>query len=244
MGRKGTKSIKGMATVVAVFAAVSITAGRASAGIDDPTDKCLPLPVKTNNQTILGQEVPGVRDVVLCWKADHALAGEPQLRNYEGCGDPCFAIVVRDLKVAFNIQLSARYTLGGQPQGPIPVGASQTVEPLSGTHQCIYSYWEYYNPCKDGVSIPANLKAAPGTGKVQLSWSKSFAFGDSKVAGYEVLRSASGAEDSFLPIGTTTALSFTDLGLQSGETFWFSVVAFDDKGNRSGMADPVSVTVK
>ena len=234
-------TIRSIAGAVALAAAIPLggAPAAAAAGVED----CVAVPAGVNNQSVLGHEIPGVKDVKLCVRSDHSVSGEPRIQQYDGCGTPCFVLVVRDLSVAFDIQLTASYALGGKPQAPVPVGVTQKIEPLGGTHQCVYSYWETYNPCNDGVSTPDGLSAQGGRGKVSLSWRKSFAFGESKVAGYEVLRSATGEDGSFVPVATTGELSFTDARLPSG-TYWYSVVALDDKGNRSGMATPVSAATK
>lgn len=232
------------AIAVAVALLVGGFAGDAGA---DPIERCTPVPVSLGSHWIVGQEVPGLKDVELCVTADQAFSGEPQLRNYEGCGDPCFAVVVRDLKVSFDVLLKVRYTLGDEEQPVIPLGTGrQTVEPLSGTHNCIYGYSQAsnYNPCQDGISTPDNLRATGGRAKVSLAWSKSFAFGESRVADYEVLRSDSGAEGTWTALGTTSNLSFVDTSVNRGTTYWYTVVAIDSTGARSGAAQAASATVK
>jgi len=211
----------------------------------DPIEKCVPVPAKTSSQSILGVEVPGVGGIELCVKADVQATGEPQLRNYEGCGSPCFAIVVRNLKVTADVTLVAKYSLNKKPQDPIVLATGQQViDPLGSTHQCIYSYYEDFNPCHDGISTPANVKATGAKARIALSWSRSFAFGEAKVAGYEVLRSATGAEGTFAPIATTTELSFVDQAVTKNQTFWYSIVALANDGSRSGASTAVSATAK
>lgn len=206
-------------------------------------EECVAVPVGINNQSVLGKDIPGLKDVKICVHSSSSLTGEPRVREYEGCGEPCFAIVVRDVAVAVDVQVRMSYTLGGQPQPSEPVGATKRIEPLSGTHQCLYSYYEGgFNPCRDGVSTPANLKATARRAKITLQWDKSFAFGESSVQHYEILRSTTGEEGSFLPVGTTTGLTFTNSGLSSATTYWYTVLAVDDRGNRSGTAAPVSAS--
>lgn len=227
--------------LVAVAVATFPGAGASATEMPD----CFLVPAGVNNQSIVGKEIPGIKDVELCVETDAGAAGEPQVRNYTGCGDPCFAIVIRDLAVEFEVELTLSYTLGGQPQPVEVVSAAQKVEPLSGTHQCIYSYYEGgYNPCNDGVSAPANLEATGRKAKITLAWDKSFAFGQSSVAQYEILRSPTGEEGTFVPVATTADLTFTDTGLPSRTTFWYTVVALDDRGNRSGMAAPASAPTR
>lgn len=229
---------KGIAVLIA--AATLAWIPNASASGTAP-EECATAPVAINNQSVLGHDVPGAKDVRICVRTDVSLKGEPQIRQYEGCGDPCFAVVIRDLAVAFDVQVRLTYTLGGKPQPAEPLGATQTVEPLSGTHQCIYSHYDgTFNPCRDGVSTPANLAASGAKAKISLRWDRSYAFGESSIQHYEILRSATGEEGTFEPVGTTTGLTFTDSALPRAKTFWYTVVALDDRGNRSGAATPVT----
>ncbi|MGF7045892.1 glycosidase/chitodextrinase [Paenibacillus sp. DS2015] len=83
-------------------------------------------------------------------------------------------------------------------------------------------------------SVPANLAS---TGKtettVSLSWTAST--DNVAVAGYEIYRN--GAK-----VGTsTTTTSFTDTGLTGETSYNYSVKAYDEAGNRSGVSNEVSV---
>lgn len=227
--------------IAALTAAAALAWIPSAAASGSAPEKCVTAPVSVNNQSVLGQDVPGAKDVKICVRTDAGLKGEPQIREYEGCGKPCFAVVIRDLAVSFDVKLSLTYTLGGKPQPAESLGATQTVEPLSGTHQCVYSHYEGdLNPCRDGVSTPANLSATGARTQIALEWDRSFAFGESSIQHYEILRSATGEPGTFEPVGTTTALTFTDSALPRATAFWYTVVALDDRGNRSGDATPVS----
>lgn len=218
----------------------------ASAAVEQPTDVCVPLPVTVGSQEVLGQRVPGVSNISVCASSKTGARGEPQLRRYEGCGDPCFAIVVRDLAVDLNTSVTFSYSLDGRPQSvPVSTG-STTLEPLDGIHNCVYAYHApgTMSPCEDGLSNPAELIAKGGRSKVALTWQKSFAFGESQVDGYEIWRSESGAEGTFAPIGVSTSLSFTDKGLAAGTSYWYQVVAFDTDGVKSGASNTATATTK
>lgn len=232
--------VKRIALVLVAAALAWVPAmGASAAEVED----CVTVPAGINNQSVLGKEIPGLKDVKICVHSASSVTGEPKVREYEGCGEPCFAIVVRDVAVAVDVQVRMSYTLGGQPQPSEPVGATKRIEPVSGAYQCVYSYYEGgFNPCSDGVSTPANLKAAARRAKVTLQWDRSFAFGESSVQHYEIQRSTTGEEGSFVPVGTTTGLTFTDTTVASGTTYWYTVLAEDDRGNRSGTAAPVSVS--
>jgi hypothetical protein len=156
-------------------------------------------------------------------------------------------VVVRNLSVTVDATVTVSYSLDGKAQPPLPVATgSTTLAPLSGVHNCVLSYHQpgTPDPCEDGISNPANLKATPGRGRIGLTWGRSFAFGESSVAGYEISRSATGAEGTFAPIATTTDLSFVDRRIPRGTTYYYTVAAFDSANVRSGASDPASATAK
>lgn len=234
---------KAISVIVGLF--VVSTVGVSSA-MADPIDVCQPVPVTVNSISVVGQKIPGVSDVKVCVKSLTGVAGEPQLRRYEGCGENCLAVVIRNLAVAVDTTVTVHYSLDGKAQQPIPVATgATTVAPLDGIHNCVLSYHApgTPDPCEDGVSIPANLKATAGRAKISLTWSRSFAFGESTVAGYEIWRSATGAEGTFAPIATTTSMSFTDL-VAKGTTYHYTVIAFDSEGTKSGASNSAFATAK
>jgi len=65
----------------------------------------------------------------------------------------------------------------------------------------------------------------------QISWRKSPTAG---VVGYKVFRNGKFVED-------TTSLSFTDFSIQTGKTYVYQIVAYDQDLHESS---PVSVTVR
>lgn len=235
---------KAVALIVGLLAVGTISTSSASAG---PSEICQPLPVTVGSFSVVGQKVSGVSDVKVCVESITNATGEPQVRRYEGCGETCLAVVIRNLAVAVDATVTVHYSLDGKPQQPIPVATGPTtLAPLSGTHSCVLSYHApgSPDPCEDGISTPANLRAEARRAKIDLQWNKSFAFGESAVAGYEISRSTSGDEGTFVPIATTTSLSFSDTSLTRGTTYWYTVTAFDREGDRSGAASPVSATTK
>jgi hypothetical protein len=229
-----------------VMGAVVVATIGSSAATAEPIDACVPLPAKVGSQEVLGQKIPGVSDLKVCVTSRTAATGEPQLRRYEGCGDPCFAIVVRNLRADIDTTVTISYSLDGKPQDPLPVTTGQTsLSPLDGIHNCVYAYHEpgSPSPCENGISNPANLRATAGKAKVSLAWNRSFAFGESEVAGYEIWRSDSGADGTFTLLTTATATSFVDTAVVRGATYYYSVLAFDNEGTRSGASNIASATV-
>jgi chitodextrinase len=84
-------------------------------------------------------------------------------------------------------------------------------------------------------STPTELKGTIlSTSAVALSWQAST--DNVQVTGYQVMRNN-------VPLGTTIAPSFQDLGLSSGFTYTYTVKAFDPDGNTSAPSDPVSITL-
>lgn len=236
------KKIVSLMTGLVVVATLGTSAASA-----EPIDACVPLPVTVGTQDILGQEVPGVSDVRVCVNSKTAAAGEPQLRRYEGCGEPCLAVVVRNLKADVDTAVTISYSLDGEAQDPLPVTTGQfSVAPLDGIHNCVYAYHApgTPSPCEDGISSPADLRATAERAKISLSWKRSFAFGESNVAGYEIWRSESGDEGTFSLLTTTTATSLADASVLKGMTYHYSVVAFDTEGTRSGASNQAWATAK
>ncbi|HEY8507282.1 MAG TPA: malectin domain-containing carbohydrate-binding protein [Steroidobacteraceae bacterium] len=86
-------------------------------------------------------------------------------------------------------------------------------------------------------TVPAGLTATPvSTSRIDLSWLPSEDEGEG-VAGYRVFRNG-------ISIGTTTAVTFSDVGLQPGTTYTYRVSAFDaaSPSNESAQSDAVSAT--
>ena len=95
--------------------------------------------------------------------------------------------------------------------------------------------------------VPANLSAVPDAadfGRITVSWNvpQRDASGGvlTGLAGYAVFRSQE-TTDSFVRIATVTDPSFVDTGLDESTTFYYTVAAFDEKGNESGRASAVRV---
>ncbi len=235
---------KGISLVMGLVVVATLGSSAASA---EPVDACVPLPATVGSQEVLGQKVPGISDIRVCVSSKTGATGEPQLRRYEGCGEPCLAVVVRNLKADVDTTVSIAFSLDGKAQEPVPVTTGQTtLAPLDGIHNCVYAYHApgTPSPCEDGISNPADLKATAGRAKITLTWRRSFAFGESKVAGYEIWRSESGTEGTFSLVTTTTATSFVDTAVLKDSTYHYAVVAFDTEGNKSGASNPAWATAK
>ncbi len=85
-------------------------------------------------------------------------------------------------------------------------------------------------------SIPTGLKAtAVSNSQIDLKWDASTSGGIYPIVGYLIFR-----DSSFL--ATTTALSYSDLGLMAQTTYSYTVESFDSDNVLSGQSAPVSAT--
>jgi fibronectin type 3 domain-containing protein len=87
-------------------------------------------------------------------------------------------------------------------------------------------------------TIPTNLKATNGKGKITLTWSASTDTGGSGLNGYKVFRSTT-STGVFTQVGAPTTNSFVNTA-PKGSTFWYYVVAVDKAGNTSAASTKVS----
>src|SRR5438309_1298735 len=91
-------------------------------------------------------------------------------------------------------------------------------------------------------TVPSSVTTSNQTSNsVQINWGASTDSGGSGLAGYKVYRQrGSGAR---LPVGTVgpSTLSFTDQPLQAGNSYTYTVVAFDKAQNHSAASNAVTV---
>jgi chitodextrinase len=89
-------------------------------------------------------------------------------------------------------------------------------------------------------TAPTNLMAAAGgAGQINLSWTAST--DDVSVTGYMVERQDPGST-TFVQIGTTTATTYADTGLEANSTYSYRVRATDGAGNLSPYSNVASAT--
>ncbi len=91
-------------------------------------------------------------------------------------------------------------------------------------------------------TAPGNLAPSVADGQVTLTWEEAL---DPDIDYYAVVR---GDTEGFDPagapqIGTTTDLAFIDTDVQSGETWYYRVVAYDFNGNQGNFSNEVFATV-
>jgi chitodextrinase len=85
-------------------------------------------------------------------------------------------------------------------------------------------------------SVPTNL-AVTGTttSSISLSWNHASDSGGSGRAGYRIYR-----DGSTTPLATVTGRTYTNTGLASGTSYTYRVTAYDNAGNESQPAGPVT----
>lgn len=79
-------------------------------------------------------------------------------------------------------------------------------------------------------STPGGLNAAPGDGKVGLTWAA-----PSSATSYKIKR-ASSSGGPFTQIATSTFAGYTNVGLQNGTTYYFAVSAVNSSGESANSA--------
>jgi fibronectin type 3 domain-containing protein len=79
-------------------------------------------------------------------------------------------------------------------------------------------------------STPGGLNAAPGDGKVGLTWAA-----PSSATSYKIKR-ASSSGGPFTQIATSTFAGYTNVGLQNGTTYYFAVSAVNSGGESANSA--------
>ena len=98
-----------------------------------------------------------------------------------------------------------------------------------------------YPPDITAPSVPTGLSAVPGKTSVSLSWVAST--DDNAVSGYEIYRS-NALNGSYSLQGTSAAPSYLDtVGLITGTTYYYKVLAYDAAGNKSALSDACSATL-
>ncbi|NTW22864.1 fibronectin type III domain-containing protein, partial [Candidatus Falkowbacteria bacterium] len=121
-------------------------------------------------------------------------------------------------------------TAGSFPGGIIPVTGTLT-SAAGVTNIAINILVDSASP-----SIPnALVAAAISASQINLSWSTST--DNVAVSGYKIFRGSSTNQ-----IGTTSATSFSDTGLQPNTIYNYLVSAFDNAGNSSGLSTSTSAT--
>ena len=77
---------------------------------------------------------------------------------------------------------------------------------------------------------PENLQAVGGNGQVDLSWTSPSSDGGSPITNYIIYRGTTSGSETFL-VRLGSVLSYTDLGLANGITYYYTVAAINGVGH-------------
>ena len=91
-------------------------------------------------------------------------------------------------------------------------------------------------------SVPQNLTLQSVTASMAaLSWAASADTGGAGLAAYQVFRCQGQGCTPTVSIANATSTSYSDTGLSAATTYVYTVAAYDNVGNFSGMSNPVPV---
>ena len=232
------KVIAGLAVAVMVASACGGTADSTTpAAFEDvAVSECVKAPVTVGGISVLGsRRIEGISDLEVCVDARARADVAPQVINQPDCGSPCFTIEVRNLDVAADEKIEIKMKRDGKDVPSIgydPEEVNPTQEQQTG-RICVVGYGGPPDPCAERITSPKSLTATAAKTKVSLTWGASTDTGDGDVTGYEIWRSTTGEEATFVYVSTVAELSATDTGLMRKQQYWYYVVALDADGNRS-----------
>lgn len=212
---------------------------------DDPTTTsvCQPVPLAVGGITVAGRRIEGVSNVKVCVDAVVGANVAPEIINQPECGDPCFTVEVADMDIAGDSKIVVTYDRDGTAATPIEIDPPSVNQGRATGRQCVLGYGTP-DPCADRITTPKNLTATSGKKKVKLAWSGSTDTRGGPLAGYEIWRSDSGAEGTFVSHATTTETTYVDSGLVKGVAYYYYVVAFDTDGNHSLASNTATAAAK
>ncbi|HWC15288.1 MAG TPA: hypothetical protein VG929_11965 [Actinomycetota bacterium] len=229
-----------MKRLTGVLAVAVLTIAGCGADGEDPGDaafedvainQCVNPPVRVPGIGVLGQKVTGtITELAVCVDVNVTADVAPEVAQYDDCGDPCYAVIVRDFDIKGDSKIDISYKVDGQPvtQAYDPEPVSQKV---GNGRLCLVEVGGPPNPCSERITTPKSLTATSSKGRVALSWKRSIDTGNDNLLGYEIWRSEDGT--TFGQLATLAETSFVDSAVEKGKQYWYYVVAFDAEGNRS-----------
>jgi hypothetical protein len=208
-----------------------------------PTELCERVPASVPGVTIAGQRVKNIENLQVCVQAGAAVGIVPVIKDQPQCGNPCMTVEITGLNANVDTGVIIRMRRDGVDEelnhdiDPVAVGDS--------ARWCLIGIGTP-DPCIERITTPTSLKAAAGkkVGVLRLAWGASTNTGDAGVTGYEIYRSDTGIEGTFVPVGTSTTTSFVETGLQSQTTYYYYVIALDGEGNHSEASNIAQGTTK
>ena len=208
-----------------------------------PTEACQRVPANVPGVTLAGQRIKNVENLEVCVQAGAEVGVVPVIKDQPQCGNPCMTLEITGLNASVDPGIRISMTRDGAPEevkydiDPVAVGDS--------ARWCLVGVGTP-DPCVERITTPTSLKATAGkkAGVLRLAWAASTNTGDAGVTGYEVYRSDTGEEGTFVSVGTSTTTSFAQTGLQSKTTYFYYVIALDGEGNHSEASNIAQGTTK
>ena len=241
-------SKKTLALAIAVAAVVAVVPNMALANRQQTRD-CRQVPIRTGaiDMHVGGQQlhVEARSNPSVCVAWEREISGTPTITFLRNCGEPCFVVRLSDVAVYHDVQVEISWSEDGVRRS-VPVHPS----PIDLAKELGEACWGYTgegtgNPCLSSVTTPQDVQAQGRKGKILLSWqASSVTRSSSSVAKYEIWRSETGAPDTFEYIADSTATTFKDTGLTSGQTFTYYVVAVASDGARSAGSSNATATAR
>lgn len=213
-------------------------------GVDDKALdlQCVTAPVNVPNIGIAGQQVEGVKDVTVCTDVKVSAGIVPEVNRYDDCGDPCYAIIVRDFDIAADAKIEIKVTRTSGPMDPIVYDPDPVEHSIGNGRVCVVEVGGPPAPCSERITAPENVAAEGNPEEISLQWRASVHTGDDDVVGYDIWRSED--DVNFTQIATVGETAFTDGEVVEGTTYYYFVVAFDSAGNRSQQSEKTSATAE
>lgn len=212
-------------------------------GSSTPSDVCEQVPVSVPGITVNGQRVKSIEQVEVCVQADTAAGVIPVVNEQPECGNPCLTVEITGLNVEADTGVRVRLVRDGEPEeieydlDPVTVGNAE--------RWCLVGIGTP-DPCTGHLTRPTSLTAQAGraAGLIKLTWGASRHTAGEEVTGYEVYRSETGEPGSFTPIVSVSETSHKDVGLTSGTTYHYYVIALDGSGQHSKASNVAQATAK
>lgn len=208
-----------------------------------PVELCERIPANVPGVTIAGQRVQGIEKLEVCVQSDAAVGVVPVVKDQPQCGNPCLTVEITGLNARVDTGVVVRMRRDGEDEehehdiDPVTVGDS--------ARWCLIGVGTP-DPCVERLTTPTDLRATAGKkpGILRLAWGASTNTGSAGVTGYELYRSETGEEGTFVPVATATETAFKEAGLTSGTTYSYYVIALDGQGNHSEASNVAQGTPK
>jgi len=246
MGPGTIRKIIGFALATLLLAPAAASASGGGSREAQGTEICQQIPITLPGFTVqvggTNVRVGEKRDVKACVFAEATVGANPQMRRFNDCGPQCMRIEVSDVGVAEQIRVIITYLDDGKPEMVTlePPVVKHTI--LPGRFLCVGTGTP--DPCVDRITAPSELSGKATKGQIALAWGASEDTDGSELGGYEIWRSLDGTEGSFALLATSSAASFNDTDVTSGERYWYYVVAYDADGNHSGASNTLTLKAR